>query len=110
MQKRTEAALPLPVRRALKKFGADIKLARLKRSFTVEMMAKRIGIHPETYGKLEQGHPGVALGTYAVALFVLGFGTPFRDLVDQRSDDTGLLLDAGRTAKRARPKKEPQPL
>jgi transcriptional regulator with XRE-family HTH domain len=102
--------LPLPVGRALKKFGADIRIARLKRGFTVEMMAQRIGVHRSTYSKIEKGDPMVGLGAYASALFVLGFGTRLGDLIDQRSDDTGLLLNLEQLPKRIRPKKKPKGL
>lgn len=110
MIKKNNPLLPLPVERALKKFGADIRIARLKRGFTVEMMAQRIGIHRSTLSRMEKGDPMVGLGTYATALFVLGFGTPLSDLIDQRSDDTGLLLDLEKLPKRIRPKKNPQAL
>lgn len=108
MKANIEGAMPLPVRRALQKFGTDIRIARLKRGFTADMMAERIGITRLTYAKVEQGNPKVGLGVYATALFILGFGTPLGDLIDQRRDDTGLLLDLERMPKRARPKKEPQ--
>ncbi len=102
--------LPLPVSRSLKKFGADIRTARLKRGFTEAMMADRIGAHRNTYRKIERGDPTASLGLYAAALFALGFATPFGDLIDQRRDDTGLLLDQERLPRRVRPKKEPQAL
>ncbi|MCE5319299.1 MAG: helix-turn-helix transcriptional regulator [Parachlamydia sp.] len=102
--------LPLPVERTLKKFGADIRIARLKRGLTIEMMAERIGIHRTTYGKIEKGDPMVGLGAYAATLFVLGFGTPLGELIDQRKDDTGLLLDLEKLPKRIRSKKKPQGL
>ena len=102
--------IPLPVERALKKFGADMRIARLKRGFTVEMMAERIGIHRSTYSKMEKGDSMVGLGAYATALFILGFGTPLSDVIDQRNDETGLLLDLEKLPKRIRPKKKPQGL
>ena len=92
--------LSLPVERALKKFGVDLRIARLKRGFTVEMMAQRMGIHRSTYAKMEKGNPMVGLGTYAAALFILGFGTPLSDLIDQRHDDAGLLLDLEKLPKK----------
>lgn len=110
MKQRAVNLLPLPALRALKKFGMDIRIARLKRGFTIEMMAQRIGIHRSTYGKIEKGDQMVGLGAYAAALFVLGFGTPLGDLIDQRSDDIGQLLDMERLPKRIRPKKIPQGL
>jgi transcriptional regulator with XRE-family HTH domain len=101
--------LPLRVRRSLAKLGADIALARRKRGLTVEMMAERIGVSRGTYLRLEKGDPTVAMGTYAMAMFVLGLGTPLADLADPRRDDHGLLLDAERVPKRVRPRKEPRP-
>jgi len=102
--------MPLPVERALKKFGSDIKIARLKRGFTAETMAERIGIDRTTYHKVEKGDANVGLGTYATTLFILGFGSIFNDLIDQRTDDTGLLLDLERLPKRVRLKKTPRGL
>lgn len=110
MKKQPKQLLPLPVDRALKKFGNDIRIARLKRGLTIEMMSERIGIHRSTYGKMEKGDPMVGLGAYAAALFVLGFGTPLGELIDQRQDDTGLLLDLEKLPKRIRSKKKPQGL
>ncbi|MCX6990404.1 MAG: helix-turn-helix domain-containing protein [Chlamydiae bacterium] len=110
MKNNSNQLLPLPVVRALKKFGSDIRIARLKRGFTIEMMAQRIGIHRSTYSKIEKGDPMVGLGAYAAALFSLGFGAPLGDLIDQRNDDTGLLLDLEKLPKRVRVKKTPQGL
>lgn len=110
MKNKLTSFLPLPVERTLKKFGADIRIARLKRGFTIEMMAQRIGIHRSTYSKMEKGDPMVGLGAYATALFVIGFGTPLNNLIDQRNDDTGLLLDLEKLPKRIRPKRKPQAL
>ncbi len=44
---------------------------------------------------------------YAMALFVLGFGDTFADLVDASRDEQGLLLDAERVPKRVRARKVP---
>lgn len=101
--------MPMRVQRSLGKLGADIALARRKRGLTAEMMAERIGISRGTYLRLEKGDPTVAMGTYAMAMFVLGLGTPLADLADVRKDDQGLLLDAERVPKRVRARKEPRP-
>lgn len=110
MTKNLPHILPLPVERQLKKFGSDLRIARLKRGFTVATMAERLGIHRSTYSKMEKGDPMVGLGAYTQALFVLGFGTPFDNLIDQRSDEIGLLLNIEQLPKRVRPKKTPQGL
>ncbi len=87
-------------RRSLTKFGADLSIARRKRRLTVQMMTERIGISKATYLRLERGDPTVAMGAYAQALFVLGLGAPFGDLIDQRNDEQGLLLEVEHLPKR----------
>ena len=94
--------LPPAIRRSLVKFGGDLSLARRKRQLTVAMMAERLGVSKATYTRIEKGDPSVAMGAYAQALFVLGFGAVFGDLIDQRKDEQGLLLDLDRLPKRVR--------
>jgi transcriptional regulator with XRE-family HTH domain len=98
--------LPQPVRRSLAKFGADIRIARQKRRLTVAMMAERVGVAKPTYLRVEKGDPSVTFGIYAMTLFVLGFGAPFGEIVDQTRDSVGLSLDEQRLPKLVRPKRE----
>jgi transcriptional regulator with XRE-family HTH domain len=74
------------------------------------MMAERVGVAKGTYARMEKGDPAVSMGAYAMALFVLGFGESFGDLVDMRSDEHGLILDEERLPKRVRIKKTPPAL
>jgi transcriptional regulator with XRE-family HTH domain len=92
------------------KFGADLARARRKRQLTVAMVAERVGVAQSTYVRLEKGDPAVAMGAYAMALFVLGFGNALGDLVDARHDEDGLLMDEERLPKRVRIKKTPASL
>ena len=102
--------LPPTVRRALSKFGQDIANARRKRHLTIAMMAERMGVAPNTYRRVERGDPAVAMGAYAMALFVLGFGNALGDLIDARRDEVGLQLDEERLPQRVRVKKVPSSL
>ncbi len=97
--------LPAPVRRSLRKFGGDLGIARRKRHLTVAMMAERVGVATSTYVRAEKGDPKVSLGVYVMALYVLGFGDSLGDLIDQRKDEQGLLLDLERLPKRIRSKR-----
>lgn len=99
--------LPPGLRRSLAKFGTDLARARRKRRLTVEMMAERVGVAKSTYARIEKGDPAVAMGAYAMALFVLGLGEALGDLVDARRDEQGLLLDEERLPQRVRIKKTP---
>lgn len=102
--------LPPGLRRSLSKFGKDLARARRKRHLTAGMMAERIGVAKSTYARMEKGDPAVAMGAYAMALFVLGFGDAFSDLLDARNDEQGLLLDEERLPRRVRVKKSPNSL
>ena len=102
--------LPVSLRRSLAKFGHDLAIARRKRRLTVAIMAQRTGLAIATYARIEKGDPSVAMGAYAMALFVLGFGEAFGNLTDARHDEEGLLSDEERLPKRVRVKKAPTPL
>ncbi|HEY4302326.1 MAG TPA: hypothetical protein VGM73_15745 [Candidatus Didemnitutus sp.] len=102
--------LPPQTRRALSKLGQDVATARRKRHFTVAMMVERMGVATNTYRRVEKGDPTVAMGAYAMALFVLGFGTALGDVVDPKRDDVGLQLDEARLPKRVRIRKTPTSL
>ncbi len=97
-----ETALPIPVRRALRKLGQDIRDARLRRRIPTVVMAERASISRTTLNKVEKGDPGVALGNYARVLFVLGLAERLSDLADVRTDTLGLELEEERLPKRIR--------
>lgn len=102
--------LPMRVRKGLLKMGRDLSIARKKRNLTASMMAERIGVADTTYYRMEKGDPKVALGSYAMAFFVLGLGEPLSNIVDASLDDQGLLLEAERLPQRVRRPKSERPL
>ena len=99
---RTTPPMPLPVKRALAKLGADIKAARVRRRITTTLMAERVFVARSTLQKVEQGDPGVSLGVYATVLFILGLSDRIADLADIGTDSVGLQLDEERLPKRVR--------
>lgn len=104
MKRILEAEVPVLVAESLKKFASDLRIARLRRGLTSEQVARTLGVHRTTYGRLEAGDLGVSIGLYATALQVLGLGLPFTDLADPRRDEAGQALDLLRLPKRARPR------
>ncbi len=102
MPERSAPKLPLPVARALRKLGADIRDARLRRRIATTTMAARASISRTTLGKIEKGDPGVAIGIYATVLFVLDLHTRLGELGDARTDELGLQLEEERLPKRIR--------
>jgi transcriptional regulator with XRE-family HTH domain len=102
---RTTPPMPLPVKRALAKLGADIKVARLRRRITTTLMAERVFVSRSTLQKVEQGDPSVSLGVYATVLFILGLSERIADLADVTIDSVGLQLDEDRLPQRVRTSK-----
>jgi transcriptional regulator with XRE-family HTH domain len=65
--------------------GANLKQARLRRSYSAEIVAERAGITRRTLQRVEQGDPAVALGIYARVMQALGL---VEDLAALARDDT----------------------
>lgn len=99
---RSIPALPLSVRRSLRKLGQDISAARRRRRISMELMAERAFIHRNTVARVEQGSPGVSMGIYATVLFVLGMGDRLGSLADASTDRLGLTLEEERLPQRVR--------
>ena len=55
----------------LKTLGEQIKLARLRRNLTAELVAERAGVSRSSLQKVESGNPAVAMGIYAAVLHAL---------------------------------------
>jgi len=99
---RSESTIPVPVRRALRKLGRDIRDARLRRRISTTVMAERASITRVTLNKIEKGEPGVSMGSYAVVLFILGMADRIGELADVKSDTLGLELEEERLPQRIR--------
>ena len=100
-------ATPIPVRRALKKLGHDLRDARKRRRIPMRLAAERAGIARATLDKIEKGDEGVSIGAYARVLFILGLIQRLVDLAEPKFDGLGLDLESERLPKRIRtPKQE----
>ena len=91
--------------RLLGNFGENIKLARLRRKLSAEMVAERAGISRVTLGRIENGAGSVAMGLYVQVLLVLGLE---QDLLLLAADDKlgRKLQDANLTVKERAPKRK----
>ena len=102
---RSGSDLPLPVVRALRKLGQDIRDARRRRRIPVAVAAERASISKTTWLKVEKGDPGVLAGTYVKVLFVLGLVEKIAQLADPANDSVGLRLEEEQLPRRIRHKK-----
>jgi hypothetical protein len=101
-KKKSSAMFPIPVARALRKLGHDIRDARRRRRIRTEIAAQRASISRTTLVKIEKGDPGVAIGNYAIVLFVLGMTDLLAGLADPTVDAVGLQLEEQRLPQRIR--------
>ena len=106
---RASVVLPIPVRRALRKLGQDIRDARRRRRIPVQIAAERASISRMTLLKIEKGEPGVAMGSYATVLFVLGLTDHLAEIADPKNDAIGLQLEEDRLPKRIRIPRQSKP-
>jgi len=99
---------PIPVKRALRKLGEDLRDARRRRRIPVQILAERASISRTSLNKVEKGDPGVSMGIYARVLFVLGLVDRIADLADVRSDALGLALEEADLPQRIRRPRRPR--
>ena len=94
--------IPVPVMRALRKLGHDIRDARRRRRIPVSILAERASISRTTLNRIEKGDPNAALGNYATVLFSLGMVDRLADIADARHDTVGLQLEEEHLPQRIR--------
>jgi hypothetical protein len=99
--------LPIPVMRALRKLGHDIKDAR--RRLPMAIVIQRASISEPTLIRIERGDPRVAIASYATVLFVLGMVDRLADLVDPKNDPVGLQLEEENLPQRIRTTRKQKP-
>src|SRR5579872_6698717 len=92
-KKKSQVVFPIPVTRALRKLGHDIRDARRRRRIPASVAAQRASISRTTLVKIEKGDPGVAMGHYSTVLFVMGMAERLGDLAASKNDPVGLQLE-----------------
>jgi transcriptional regulator with XRE-family HTH domain len=106
MAKKSITVLP-KTQEYLSQLGEQVKLARLRRKLSVELVAERAGISRATLWAVEKGTPSVAIGTYAAVLHALN-GMDKDLLLVAKDDELGRKLQDLdlQTPKRVRKRKE----
>ena len=95
------AVLPAEALRALASLGEHLALARVRRHESQRQWAARIGISAPTLIRMERGDPGVSMGIYATALWMIGRTPALADIASPEHD-RGALEAEVRAAARTR--------
>ena len=101
--------VPIPVARALRKLGHDLRDARRRRRIPVAILAERASISRMTLNRIEKGDPRVSLGAYATVLFAMGMVDRLADVADPRQDSVGRELEEEHLPERIRLSRRQKP-
>ena len=105
MSKKAPVIMP-QTRNILEQMGEQIKLARLRRKLSAQLVAERAGISRQTLNSIEKGTPTVTIGAYAAVLHALN-NLDADLLLVAKDDELGRKLqDLDITIRRRAPKKE----
>jgi transcriptional regulator with XRE-family HTH domain len=83
---RAQSEMPPVVAALLRDLGHHLALARKRRKESLSAWAGRIGVSEPTLSRLEAGDPGVAIGTLATALWVMGRAQALPELAAPQLD------------------------
>jgi len=97
--------LPSEARVALERFGANLALARKRRRESLRAWSGRLGVSVSTLSRLEKGDPGVGMGVYAAALWLVGRVQALPELADPALDQGALQISIRETLGRSRSRK-----
>lgn len=78
--------MPPSVQSLLQQLGANLSIARRRRKESLNAWAGRIGVSEPTLSRMERGDPGVAVGTYATALWLIGRAQALPELAAPQLD------------------------
>lgn len=93
-------APPFEVESAIRRLGADLRTARLRRNLTLDEVAEKIGIGRRAVSDAEHGKPTTTIVTYVALLWAYGLLEDFSELADPNRDTEGRTL--ARPSERAR--------
>lgn len=69
---KNQTSLLPKARLPIQKMGENIRLARIRRNITAEMLSQRAAVSKVTLREIERGSPKVVIGNYVSVLFALG--------------------------------------
>ena len=95
-------APPYPVEQTLKRLGANLRTARLRRNLTIEAVAEKIGTGLRVVADAEKGKPSTGIAVYATILWALDLLPQLDEVAVPERDEEGQALALTRERVRAR--------
>lgn len=92
--------LPARALASLREMAQGLALARARRRESLRGWAARLGVSVRTVQRMEAGDPGVGMGVYLAALWLIGRSDALATLVDPSKDEEALEFDLRRAKSR----------
>ena len=93
---------PSEVSDILRRFGGNLRTARLRRRLRIQDIADRIGASRSTVTNVENGRPGVSGAAYFGVLWSLDLLADANYLADPDRDEEGKMRESARCPTRGR--------
>jgi len=93
--------IPMDVSARVAHLGQRIRVARIRRGWSVVELASKAGVNRNTLTALELGKPGTAIGVCVTVLWALGLEQSLDAVADPDTDAHGKALEASRRPSRA---------
>ena len=93
--------MPLQAAEHVAQMGQRIRVARIRRGWSVADLAVKAGINRNTLTALELGKPGTAVGVCITVLWALGLDKSLEAVANPDTDLHGKALEASRRPTRA---------
>jgi transcriptional regulator with XRE-family HTH domain len=94
-------APPYAVEQAIRRLGANLRTARLRRNLTIAEVAEKIGTGPRAVSDAEQGKITTGIAVYTALLWAYDLLEPIEVLADPSGDVEGLSRSSQRERARA---------
>ena len=96
------AAPPYAVEQTLKRLGANLRTARVRRGLSVDAISKKIGTGPRAVTDAERGKPSTGIAVFAALLWVFDLLDQLDAVGDPNRDSQGQALAKAREPSRPR--------
>ena len=93
---------PFAVEKTLTRLGANLRLARVRRGFTIAHVAEKIGTGVRAVADAEHGKVSTSVSVYVALLWLYGLMAEFELVADPERDAEGTRLARRKEPTRAR--------
>jgi hypothetical protein len=93
---------PYAVEQTLRRLGADLRTARVRRNMTIQEVGEKIGAGARAIMDAEKGKPSTSAAVYVGLLWAYGLLSQFDAVAAPNADEEGGMLALTRERSRAR--------